>query len=88
MNTAKSRIERIPLNNFRDFVVILDDLEFAFRPQQLEEIARLHNKGMWVTDIADEVKRNEYEVLLALVHLHKKRKLTRELAFRRKDKWV
>ncbi len=86
MNTAKKRIEHIPLNNFRDYVVILDDLEFAFRPQQLNKIANLHNGGMWVTDIAVEVKRNEYEVLLALVHLHIKGKIKRELAFRRKNK--
>lgn len=83
MNTATETINYIPKKRARDYVVILDDLEFAFEKDKLDVIAEMHNAGEWVTDIAKKVKRNEFETLLAIVHLHKRRRLTRELAFRK-----
>lgn len=87
MNTTNRYI--IPTlrpSRHRDYVVILDDLEFIFSKNQLDSIAHFYNEGEWVADIAKKIKRNEYEVLMAIVHLHIKRKLTRDLAYRRKRK--
>ncbi len=84
MNTVGQAMPLLPQASKRDYTIILDDLEFVFRKEQLEEIKDMHNDGMWVTDIARRIRRNEYEVLLAIVHLHIKNKLTRELAFREK----
>ena len=65
-----------------DYVIILDDLEFAFQKDQLDEIAELHNDGVRLSDISKITKRDEYEVLLAIIHLHREGKLTRPLARR------
>lgn len=85
MNTSQPKdIPHLPKSRHRDYVIVLDDLEFVFSKKQLKIIADKHNSGEWAGDIAKEIKRNEYEVLMAIVHLHKKGRVTRELAFRRK----
>jgi len=65
-----------------NYVIILDDLEFAFQKDQLYEIAELHNDGVRLSEISRETRRDEYEVLLAIIHLHREGKLTRPLARR------
>lgn len=73
----------MPLSRFKDYEIALEDLEFLFTKDQLSEITELHNSGTWIIDIAKQIERNEYEVLIALIHLHRKGKLTKEIAFRR-----
>ena len=80
MNTATNKFAFIRPTG--DYVIILDDLEFAFQKDQLDEIAELHNDGVRLSDISKITKRDEYEVLLAIIHLHRKGKLTRPLARR------
>ena len=80
MNTATNQFAFIRPTG--DYVIILDDLEFAFRQDQLDEIAELHNDGVRLSDISKITKRDEYEVMLAIIHLHRQGKLTRPLARR------
>ena len=83
MNTATAK--RIPLlkpTRYRNYEILLEDLEFIFSKKQLRIIKNLYNDGKWITEISEKVKRNEYEVLLAIIHLHRKRELTRPIAFR------
>ena len=80
MNTATNKFAFIRPTG--DYVIILDDLEFAFRKDQLDEIADLHNDGVRLSDISKITKRDEYEVMLAIIHLHRQGKLTRTLARR------
>lgn len=84
INTANSYVPIIPLKKYNSYEIALEDLEFVFTKNQLHEITVMHNNGVWVTDIAKNIKRNEYEVLIALIHQHRKGKLTKELAHRRK----
>ncbi|MBT2215863.1 hypothetical protein KK120_08875 [Virgibacillus dakarensis] len=65
------------------YVILLEDLEFCMPKDQLKHITDLHNDGMWIDDIAEEVKRNPYEVLLALIHQVKRGYKMRPMAFRR-----
>lgn len=55
-----------------NYVILLEDLEFGMDKQQLQEITDLHNNGVDFQDIAKQVKRNPYEVLMALIHQTKK----------------
>lgn len=80
MNTATNQFAFIRPTG--DYVIILDDLEFAFQKDQLDEIAELHNDGVRLSDISRITKRDEYEVMLAIIHLHRQGKLTRPLARR------
>ena len=80
MNTATNQFAFIRPTG--DYVIILDDLEFAFRHEQLDEIAELHNDGVRLSEISRITRRDEYEVLLAIIHLHRQGKLTRPLARR------
>ena len=79
MNTETYEFSLIKPSKASDYVIILDDLEFAFSRQQLNEIAELHNDGVRLSDISKITKRDEYEVMLAIIHLHRKGKLTRAL---------
>lgn len=67
----------------KDNVILLEELEFNMPIEQLNYITELHNDGMSYEDISKEVKRNKYEVLLALIHQAKKGKPLRPLAFRK-----
>lgn len=67
-----------------NYVILLEDLEFCIEKQKLQEITDLHNGGWDFQDIAKQVKRNPYEVLLALIHQTKRGSGVKPLAFRKK----
>lgn len=82
MSTIKTNVPRdelLPKIGAEKYEVILEDLEFGFEKTTLKKIAKKHNGGMCMQDIADQVGRNEYEILLAIVHLHKKNRITRKI---------
>lgn len=66
-----------------DYVYLLDDLEFAMTIEQLERVTKSWNEGMSLEQIAEEEKRHEVEVLMALIHQARKRKIKRSFAYRR-----
>lgn len=78
MNTLnRSFIPNLNTDRARENVILLDDLEFAMTKDQLETITEMHNSGITFPKISEEVKRNKYEVLLALLHQVKKGRLMR-----------
>lgn len=77
MNTLRRGSVFIRSERARDNEIILEDLEFCFPKYQLADIKMYHNQGKSISYISKVVKRNEYEVLLALLHFHRKRELTR-----------
>lgn len=77
MNTLNKYSVFIKSERARENVIILDDLEFCFSKEQLADVKMYHNQGKGIRDISALVKRNEYEVLLALLHFHRERELTR-----------
>jgi|SRR5690625_4587265 len=54
-----------------DYVLALDGLEFAFPVRQLEEIKRLNNEGYGYKEISKKVRRNKYEVIIALLEINR-----------------
>jgi len=52
-----------------DYVLALDGLEFAFPVRQLEEIKRLNQEGHGYKEISKKVRRNRYEVIIALLEI-------------------
>lgn len=84
MNTLTHGFIPIPEQiGSENYVILLEDLEFCMPKEQLQEITGLHNDGMNFEDIAKEVKRNKFEVLLALIHQAKRGCKLAPLAFRR-----
>lgn len=68
LNTAS--LTSIPvLDNNEKYEIALENLEFAFSKSELNYIQNTHNKGVWVTTIAKNIKRDEYEVLIAIMHM-------------------
>jgi len=68
----------------RDYVILLEDLEFAMPKTQLKRITDKHNSGLEIEEIAKNEGRNVYEVILALLHQAKTNKVPlRPLAFRK-----
>lgn len=87
VNTRNSyNAKSIPLHRKRDYEFIFEDYELAFPKVQLAKIALDWNKGKGFEEISVEHKRHEVEILLALIHLANKRKITRPFAFRMDDK--
>lgn len=68
MNTASQYIPVLTSKRARDNVIALDGLEFAFSREQLQDITKLHNDGFNYKQISKMVNRNEYEVIIALLH--------------------
>lgn len=60
-------------------VVLLEDFDFLMEENQLKQITQLHNDGFSLGQISSRVKRNEYEVLLALIHQAARNKIERPL---------
>jgi len=50
------------------YIIILEDLEFAFSESDLQYIKDFAHER-WIEDIADDLKRNVWEVLMAYIHL-------------------
>ncbi|KJS77739.1 MAG: hypothetical protein JL56_02865 [Desulfotomaculum sp. BICA1-6] len=50
-------------------VVILENLDFAWKPSDMTRAAEMWQEGMPVPDMARELKRHDDEVLLLIVHL-------------------
>lgn len=50
------------------YIIMLEDSEFAISYEQLWHITNLHNKGVSIREISAEVKRDPYEVVIALLH--------------------
>ncbi|MUV39447.1 hypothetical protein JNUCC1_03325 [Lentibacillus sp. JNUCC-1] len=82
MNTLSYRMSTLQSERARDNVIMLEDLEFAISKRQLQNITELHNKGMYFTDISKRVKRDPYEVLLAILHQFKSGKPMKPLGIR------
>lgn len=85
MNTLQSRPAMIELNRRRDYIILLETLEFAMPESQLEAITTLHNQGVGYKEISKRVKRNKYEVIIALLHQVKSGIAMRPFAFMEVD---
>lgn len=79
-----SSIPLLKADYHRNYVILLEDLEFAISKKQLERIAFKHNQGMSLEEITESERRDPYEVILALLHLTRSNKRhIRPFAFRR-----
>lgn len=83
MNTLIKTPMHIKTRPAGEYVILLDDLEFVMTKEHLNDITLLHNNGKSLEYISKFVKRNEYEVLLALIHQAKRGVKLRPFAYRR-----
>lgn len=70
------------VNNIRpgkDYVFLLEDMEFAMTKDQLKRVTKKWNEGYWIPIIAEMEKRNPVEILIALIHQAKKGRKIRPL---------
>jgi len=74
-----SRVKMLKPIGRKHYVIILDDLEFAFHRDDLDRIRLLHNQGFYIHEIATHLKRDEYEILLAILHLHRQGEIKRKI---------
>jgi len=83
MNTLNNKIPIMQQTFSRDYVILLEDLEMGISKDQLNHITNLHKAGMDFEDISQEVKRDPYEVLVALIHQAKRGHVLPAFAYRR-----
>lgn len=72
MRTNTSNVAFLDTRKVGKVEIALDDLEFAFPVNQLQEIKSLNHQGYSYKQIAKMVKRDEYEVIIALLHICRK----------------
>lgn len=70
----------------RDYIILLEDLEFVMSKDQLMRITNMHNDGYSLEEIMNEEKRDPYEIILALLHQTKTKRLLRPFAYREKER--
>lgn len=63
----------------KDYVFLLEDMEFAMTKDQLERVTKNWNEGYWIPSIAEMEERNPIEILIALIHQAKKGRKVRPL---------
>ncbi|MDY0396804.1 hypothetical protein ACFSMW_14750 [Virgibacillus halophilus] len=68
-------------SNFEDNIILMEDVEFTMSKEQLKQITMLHNEGWHFKKIANEVKRDPFEVIIALLHQVRHRKEMRPFAW-------
>lgn len=56
----------------KDYVFLLEDMEFAMTKEQLSTVTKRWNEGHRIPDIAEDESRNPVEVLIALIHQAKR----------------
>ncbi|MEK4924135.1 hypothetical protein MKX78_19700 [Cytobacillus sp. FSL R5-0569] len=69
-NATKQRQKRI---------IVLEDLDFLWDEDELEEVARLWKIGLDVRVIAGKFNRDPDDILLALIHLAKEDRVFRRI---------
>jgi len=82
-------LTHVPLikeSNHRDYIILLEDLEFVMSKDQLMRITNMHNEGYSLEEIMNEEKRDPYEIILALLHQTKSKRHLRPFAYREKNK--
>lgn len=70
----------------RDYVILLEDLEFAMSKEQLKRITDLHNAGYTLEEIMDVEKRDPYEIIIALLQSKRSKRHMRPFGSRRKGR--
>lgn len=65
-----------------EVVTILEELDFTWTVEQMDNVKRYWNEGKSLLDIRDIIKRTDEEVFLLLLHLSKKGRISK------RDKWV
>lgn len=63
----------------KDYVFLLDDMEFAMTPEQLDRVTQNWNNGYKVSELAEFERRDPVEILIALIHQAKRGKRLRPL---------
>lgn len=66
-------------------VIVLEELNYIFRESDINVITNMNNTGYSVEEIASKLNRDEYEIMLALLHQHKERMLTKQIQIRRRQ---
>jgi len=56
----------------KDYVFLLDDMEFAMTKEQLDAVTKRWNEGYRIPIIAEMESRNPVEILMALIHQAKR----------------
>ncbi|MFD2209407.1 hypothetical protein ACFSMW_06755 [Virgibacillus halophilus] len=77
-----------PSFQYKNNVILLEDLDFSMDKKELNEITALHNAGWDYRKIAKKVKRNKFEIIIALLHQVKKGKPMRPFAALLKEETI
>jgi len=64
-----ARTDRLKLRPKPELVIALDDLDFSWFPAEVEKVKKLWAYGWHIADITRQVKRDQDEVAVLIMHL-------------------
>jgi predicted regulator of amino acid metabolism with ACT domain len=56
-------------------IIILEDLDFSWYPEEISIVKKMWNTGCHIADIAEKIERDQDEVAVLIMHLSRKRKI-------------
>jgi len=72
-----ARPDRLKLRPKNELVIVLEDLDFSWFPHEIEKVKRFWAFGWHIADIAKQVKRDQDEVAILIIHLARRNKIGR-----------
>jgi len=56
-------------------IIILEDLDFSWFPQEISIVKKMWNTGCHIADIAEKIERDQDEVAVLVMHLARQGKI-------------
>lgn len=69
--------DRLKLRPKRELVIALEDLDFTWFPHEIEKVKQFWDKGLHIAKISEQVKRDQDEVAVLIMHLARQRKIAK-----------
>lgn len=67
--------DKFKLRPQSELVIALDDLDFSWLPDEVKKVRKLWTFGWHIADIAKQMKRDQDEVAVLIMHLARKGKI-------------
>lgn len=69
--------DRLKLRPKNELIIALEDLDFTWFPDEIEKVKKFWAFGWHIAEISNQVKRDQDEVAVLIMHLARQRKIAK-----------
>lgn len=77
MKAAAKYTDRWKLRPQQELIIVLDDLDLSWFPEEVDKVKKLWEFGWHIVDIAKQIKRDQDEVAALIMHLARQGEISR-----------